>query len=317
MEMIPGTDKVRAELGGINADITLDGSFKGLHFIPLDATGVKVTNATAVFILEQVPNADKVHWSLVDSSSFHFDSLDIKMKSSFLQKLVDLSRKLIDKMINDQMPKLSKAIDAQVQALNAKVASENATSFVVPIMDGVAVNLTMAHSPITEKDSNLIGIFFDGMIVGDKVAVTNDDIVTLPPRQEHDLSEQFFIHEDMVNALVQQLEDKIFPLEVSQKSIADEMKQVFREIPQFYGNDCTITMKLNMDAHEGKPINFDKTHGIILGNKNDITTTLELVVSNATTVNDTAVVFTLNLEAHANVSLKDFVVWPNIEEVYS
>ena len=219
--MIPGTDKVRCVLSGIDATVDLDGSFSALHFIPMDATQVSLTNMTIDFTLEQVNAGDKVHWALKDSSSFHFDSLSIKMKSSFLQKLVDISRKLIDRMVNDLLPKLSAFIDTKIQALNKNVAGEGPMTFVFPLMDQLAVNMTMAHAPITGVDSNLIALFFDGMIVGDKVKTTNDDIIALPPRVPHSLSEQIWIHEDMVDSLVQQLEGSIFPVELNDKSLSD------------------------------------------------------------------------------------------------
>jgi len=316
--MIPGTDQVRCVLSGINASVSLNGSFSALHFIPLDATQVDLTNVTIDFTLEQVNAPDNVHWLLKDASSFHFDSMNIKMSSTFLQKLVDISRKLIDKMVNDMLPKLSKAIDTKIQALNKAVAGEGPMTFVFPLMNNsLAVNMTMAHAPVSAVDSSLIGLFFDGMIVGDKVSTKNDDITALPPRIQHDLSEQLWIHEDMVDSLVQQLESSVFPVELNDKSLSDEMKQVFREIPTYYGNNVTVGIKLSMETGEGKPINFDHQHGIILGSKSNVTTTLELICSNSTTTNASAVVFTLNLEAHANLTIKDFVVYPNVEEIFA
>ena len=318
LTMIPGTDKVRLVLSGINATVDLNGSFSALHFIPMDATQVTLTNMTIDFTLEQVNAGDKVHWALKDSSKFHFDNMSIKMKSSFLQKLVDISRKLIDGMVNDMLPKLSKYIDTQIMALNKEVAGEGPMTFVFPLMnDSLALNMTMAHAPITEVDSNLIGLFFDGMVVGDKVKTKTDDITALPPRVAHDLSEQIYIHEDMVDSLVQQLESTIFPVELNDKSLSDQMKQVFREIPTYYGNDATVALKLSMDTGSGKPLHFDKTHGIVIGDKTNITTTLELLCSNKTTANASAVVFTMDLETHVNMTLKDFVVYPNIKEVFT
>ena len=314
--MVPGTDKVQVVLSGIDASVLLDGSFSALHFIPMDATAVNVTNMTIEFELEQVPASDNVHWKLVDSSKFHFDHVSIKMKNSFLQKLVDISRKLIDMAINDMMPKLSKFIDTKIQALNAAVAGEGPMTFVFPVM-GANVNMTMAHAPVTGVNSDLIGLFFDGMIIGDKVKTTTADITSLPPRQNHSLSEQIYIHEDMVNSILQQFEPSVFPIEIKQKSLSDEMKQVFHEIPTVYGNDAVVGIKLSMDLGDGKAVNFDKDHGVIFGSKSNVTTTLELTVSNATVMNETAVVFELNLEAHANLTLFDFIVYPNIKEIFA
>ena len=95
------------------------------------------------------------------------------------------------------------------------------------------------------------------------------------------------------------------------------MKQVFREIPELYGNDATIALKLSMDTGAGKPINFDHEHGIIIGSKDNITTTVELIVSNKTTVNESAVTFTMDLETHVNLTIKDFIAYPVVNEVFT
>lgn len=44
------------------------------------------------------------------------------------------------------------------------VANEDKYTFVVPIMGKkLPLNLTMTHSPLTEKSDNLIELFFDGL----------------------------------------------------------------------------------------------------------------------------------------------------------
>lgn len=89
------------------------------------------------------------------------------MTSKFLQKLVNLSRKTIDKAINDQLVGLSKAIDTQIKALNAMVANEGPTTFVFPAFGGeVGLNMTMTTAPKIATDSKLIELFFNGMFVG-------------------------------------------------------------------------------------------------------------------------------------------------------
>ena len=312
--MVPGTSRIHAVLGGINAQAILNGSFSGLHFIPLDATAVNITNATVTFDVEMVPAGDKIHWKLVDSSTFHFDSVGIKMKDSFLQKLVDLSRKLIDKVINDQMPKLSKFIDTKIQTLNQKIATQNATSFVTPLF-GTNVNLTMAQAPIVEKD--LVKLYFDGMIVGDQVTVKTDDIIALPPRQKNSLSEQIFIHEDMASSLFQQIGAGEFPFEMNSAALSSEIIESFPEIAYNYGQSSSAFLRFSMDTRQAKPIRFDTKEGVIIGDSDIHKSTIELVVSNNVTQNVTAAVFKLGFEAHANITLKEFIIYPVFEKIFT
>ena len=83
--------------------------------------------------------------------------MDIKMSNSFLQKLVDASKKIIDKIVNDQLPKLSKSIDDKIKELNAMVAGEGPSTFVFPVYGNeIGLNMTMTTAPITKVDSNLI-----------------------------------------------------------------------------------------------------------------------------------------------------------------
>lgn len=74
-EMMPGTDKLNCKLGGIDADLDLNGSLELLKFIPMSATGLSVKNMSIEFTLESVAADDKVHWKIVDSSVFHFGSI--------------------------------------------------------------------------------------------------------------------------------------------------------------------------------------------------------------------------------------------------
>lgn len=70
----------------------------------------------------------------------------------------------------------------------------------------------MTHAPETVVDSNLIKLFFNGLFVGDKVTQNISDIHNYPPRINHSLSEQIWIHEDMLSSLFQLIGDKLFPI---------------------------------------------------------------------------------------------------------
>jgi len=316
-EYMDGTDKIHVSFDGVSVDMDVQGKFEALHFIPLEATNIKMKNLKIDFTVEST-STDMVHWQLSDATKVSVEDVEITMKSSALQKLVNLSKKIIDKMINDQMPKIGKMIDSKVQAINKMVANEGPSTFVIPVYETeVGLNLTMTHSPVTKAGSDLIEIFFNGLFTDKAVTQTIADITTYPPRLAHSHSEQVWIHEDMVDSLFQAAGEELFPITINNKDIQAQLLQVFREIGQYYGQDVTIAMDIAMNTGEGKPINFDTKHGVMIGSQSDITSTIELVCSNATTKAETAVTFELNAELHANVTLDNFVIFPKINEIFA
>lgn len=83
-EMIPGTNKLHIHIAGIDASFQINGDLKLLSLIPFTATGVTVKGASIDFVVESISETDNIHWKLVDSSKFHFDSLKINMKNKVL-----------------------------------------------------------------------------------------------------------------------------------------------------------------------------------------------------------------------------------------
>ena len=75
-----------------------------------------------------------------------------------------------------------------------------------------------------------------------------------------------------------------------------------------------------MNTRSGKPSRILEHHGIIIGSHSpadQISSTLDLIVSNNQTglLNESAVSFEMDLEAHLNVSMLNFKVYPGVEEV--
>jgi hypothetical protein len=319
-EPVAGTDKIQVTLGGIDLSMDVDGKLKALHLIPLESTHVDVKGLNIQFTLEST-STDQVHFALVDSSDIKFDEVVITMSSPALQKLVNLSSGVINKIIKKMIPKVQAAIDTEINALNAMVAGEGPMTFVFPLAtikkDEIDLNMTMTTAPVMKPDSDLIDLTFDGMFVDKDVHTTNADIVEFPKRIEHAQSEQIYIHEDMVDSLFQDVGDKVFPISVDQDDISAQMLQVFREIQMMYGADAHIALEVSMDTGMGKPINFDTKNGVMVGSQSDITSTIKLLVTNSTVKADLAAAFELNLEAHANVTVADFVVYPNVKQIYA
>ena len=62
------------------------------------------------------------------------------------------------------------------------------------------------------------------------------------------------------------------------------------------------------------PIKIDKS-GIVLGGLDSVATILNIVCSNSSVQNETAVVFGMNLEAQGNFSMKDLIFYPKIDAI--
>lgn len=198
------------------------------------------------------------------------------------------------------------------------IANEGPTTFVFPVFgDEIKLNMTMSKAPETVVGSDLIKLYFNGLFVGKNARESISDITEYAPREEHSLSEQIWIHEDMVASLFELIATNYFPYEVKEAGITKDILAAFPEIKQYYGADANVHLSLSMENTQGKPINFDKTHGVILGSQSDITSTITILCSNATTKEEAAVVFTANLEAHANITMSNFVVFPAIKQVFA
>jgi len=141
-------------------------------------------------VLEATPGSDGTHWQLAEKSTVVFDSLNIGMKNPFLNKLVKLSRPLINKIVLGQLiPHFERYMDGVVSNLNSMLANEGTQpfDFEVPVKDDLTLNLTMTSVPRTKKNSDLIEIFFDGIFDApkgqpQKSALYHGDVTNYPPR---------------------------------------------------------------------------------------------------------------------------------------
>jgi len=117
------------------------------------------------------------------------------MKNRFLNLLVKMARPLINRLIKGTVvPAVQNFVDTEVKRLNGMVANENPFDFEIPMYhDSMALNLTMTTAPRTEKDSQLIELFFDGLFdmpLGSGFSQNfHGDITNYPPRLEHSNSE--------------------------------------------------------------------------------------------------------------------------------
>lgn len=317
-EYIPGTDKIHAHIGGVNITTLVDANLKALHLIPFESSQVNLTNLSIDLVLEATPGSDGTHWQLAEKSAVVFDNLYIGMKNPILNELVKLSRPLINKIVLGQLiPQFERYMDGVVENLNSMIANEGSQpfDFEVPVKDDLTLNLTMTTVPRTKKNSDLIEIFFDGIFDApkgqpQKSALYHGDVTNYPPRLEHSLSEQVWIHEDTFDSLIKAGAKDIFPYQLTNKDVTDLFLEKFPELEAYYGAQSMHYLRLAHKDGPGKPITFSRDMGIVYGGEsNHQITQLEIVSSNFTTFNETSLVFEFNNQVAGNLTMFKFIVY--------
>ena len=315
---IPGTDKIHAHIGGINATTLVDANLKALHIIPFESSQVNLTNLSVDLVFQNTPGQDGTHWTLAEKAQVNFDDMRIGMKNSFLNELVKLSRPLINKItLGTLLPMAEKKLESVVTDLNSMIANEGAHpyDFEVPIKDDLSLNLTMTTATRTLKDSDLIEIFFDGIFDAPegqprKSALYHGDVTNYPPRLQHSLSEQFWIHEDTFDSLIKVGAADIFPYQLNNDAVTQQFLSTFPEVEAYYGKQSMHYLRLAHKDGPGKPITFSATEGITYGGLgNNQITQLEIVSSNFTTYNETSLVFEFNHQVSGNLSMHNLIVY--------
>lgn len=305
-EMEPGSDKLHLKMSGINASFHITGSVMLLDFIPLSFSAVNLTNISLEFKAVPVSGDDHVHWQLVESSSFSFGGISIKMANSFLQFLINKSAGLIVDMINAELPKLSKWIDAKVATLNTNIQKEGPYTFMVPAFGGL-VNLTMTQSPDL-SNHDLVRVYFDGLIARDNQSFASSSGLQTPPRLQHNNSEQFWFHERMVGSLINSMSDSIFPLTFSSDAIAAKIQDYF---PTATGD---LFVQLHAKTNSPYFIQLDSTRGVIVGETAQQSFTVKIVSNNS---ESTQVLASFDTELASDIDFKvdAFVVFAMVKDL--
>lgn len=149
------------KIGGVDITTTVDAELDALYFIKFEASAVNITNATIEFTLESTSD-DGVHWGIKENTTLTIGKVDIGMKNTFLNWLVKQSNHIINKIITENLPKVSTAIDAEVEKIDEMLAQEGPYTFDMPIFGKTyPLNLTLTSAPKIGGD--LIEINFDGL----------------------------------------------------------------------------------------------------------------------------------------------------------
>lgn len=318
-ENVPGTDLVHVKIGGVNISTTVEAELDALYFIPFKASAVNITNATLEFTLESTSD-DGVHWGIKENTTVTVGKVDIEMKNGFLNWLVKQSSSIINKIIADQLPKISSLVDVEVEKIDEMLAQEGPYTFDVPILGKTyPLNLTMTTAPKIGED--LIQIYFDGLFHPAENATDEHNFPKeinseWPMRFEHSHSEQFYIHESMINSLFRLLDDSVFPYTMKSTNLDAAVKAAFPELAKKYGNDVEVSLALTMVPNNtATPIQMKAESGIVLGSLDDVSTTVGILCSNSEVQNEEAVVFGMNMMAQGNLTMDKLIWYPTVDSV--
>lgn len=93
-------------------------------------------------------------------------------------------------------------------------------------------------------------------------------------------------------------------------------KEFFKTIPElnaYYGVNATGFVKVNMKSGTEKPVKFDMEKGAIIGT--GATTTVELLVSNSTNTNQSALIFSSNIVLESPTYMTKFMFYPSVSKI--
>lgn len=249
--------------------------------------------------------------------------ISIDMKSSFLNKLVDFNRKLIDMAVNDAViPYLEGLLTGEVDLVNSMVNGEGEYTFYSGIFgfNNVGMNFTMTTAPQVVGNSDLVKIFFDGLFVPCQtcnpgpIVDFHNNIKALPPHELHSLSQQFWINEDTFNSLLELDEGFLFPQTYNSSQVSDALYAAFPSLNNTCsGAPVTVTYALDKaGSPQSKPITFDRVKGVVFGGKNnDVRSVIDVFCSGQ---DESIYTFSSQIQTVANITLHNFMVWPSITD---
>ena len=161
-EQVPGTDKIHVNLSGINIDSIIDGEVDALGFITFKAQFVKINKASFDMVLQSTSD-DNVHWKLVETTSMTFESINITLTNSFLNKIAGWFKDTINKVVKKFLPEVTKLIDDKINQINQMVVDQTEYTWDFGLLSQhYPLNMTMTMAPQLVKDSNLIKFNIDG-----------------------------------------------------------------------------------------------------------------------------------------------------------
>lgn len=245
IEFLDDKNTVRVHYSGINVNSQIDGQITALWLIKLHMAQCNITNLD-VQVDFAIDAEDALNWKIVSSSVLAIDDITITTTSSWFNYLLGLMHKTILKMVRENLPKAEAEINKIFTDFNTKYAERDDMTFMVNILKSNynLLNLTTSTAPSLSEETGLLSLNFDGLFynTNDKSTHITKPNTVQPPRYDHSHSEQFWLHESMINSLFLTMTEGKLPIDVSNKNITDMITLFNPELKKFYGDDAEFEL---------------------------------------------------------------------------
>jgi hypothetical protein len=119
----------------------------------------------------------------------------------------------------------------------------------------------------------------------------------------------------MINSLLSTAEGVFFPLNFHNVNISESIKMAFPEFKTKYGPTVDVGIQLELKEYGEPPFKFSTEKGISFGDLDCVKTILKLTATNDQVKDEVAVQFNMFLQVAGNLTMRNFVIFPTINEV--
>jgi hypothetical protein len=192
------------------------GSIYALHIIPFHTSHCNITNISVQLDLG-VSTTDQVKWQLLETSVLSVQDINFQMESDFLNWVISFFHDTIMGTINAYIPQIEDTLHKIVEDFDAEMRTANSTTFMVNLLNNTLypLNMSTTEAPQLDSTQGLLELHFDGLFFDSPAQTTH---VTpnsqFAPRYASSHSEQFFVHESMLNSLFFALDQDIMPIKI-------------------------------------------------------------------------------------------------------
>ena len=143
------------------------------------------------------------------------------------------------------------------------------------------MNLTTTVAPLFDNVTNTINIHLDGLFFDQEAKTTHVKPNTVfPKRIANKNSNQFFIHESMLNSLFFAFHKQMMPIMITEADAVAQILQLLPEVKKHYGEDSDISIGVDLAPFGETAIKLDKERGIILGDLDEVKLIMTIYASN-------------------------------------
>lgn len=246
-------------------------------------------------------------WQLNQTTFVDVTDVTILTTSDAWNNVINLFHGALVSIIRACLPMINNEIKKVVDDLNAKLANNNNTAFLTNVFDPrFPMNLTTTMPPTADPIEKTVTLNFDGTFY-DVAAKTNhvkNPNTVDPTRLAGVNSNQFFVHQSLVQSLMMAVYQEYLPLKVNDTNTTALVLQLFPEIKYNYGEELLTELYLDTQVESPEFLTLSQFDGIELGKNQAFQATLIVKCKNASMTEwQTAVAFAMDLQAIVNVTV--------------